>query len=217
MNENLIVNLESRKVVTATFRKLAAVKKEKIYDAVVAAFGNDTFARVSIETIAGGAAVAKGSLIQYFESKENLAVFAAEILFDNYQAHWERHFAMAFVGRVRDKITKFLSEEIRYWLLHPAEARFYIKMMHENGAGFAASFREGFHELRLDYLHEIMHSGIEAREIGPGADIEAAAALLAAYQSELVSQIIATEKRKSLEFYTAIIRRSIEIVMAGLH
>lgn len=216
MNENLIVNLEARKVVTATFRKLAAAKKIKIYNAVVAAFGQESFARVSLEAIADDANVAKGSLIQYFSAKENLAVFAAEVLFDHYQAHWEARFAVGSVGRVRDKIIRFFAEEIRYWYENRAEALFYTKMMHENGAGFAASFREGFHELRLDYLHEILHSGIESREIGPNADIEAAAALVAAYQGDLVCQVITEEKRKSPEFYTAIIKRTVEIVMAGL-
>lgn len=216
MNENLIVDLEGRGVVSVTFRKLAAAKKEKIYRAILDAFGKDAFARVALESIARSAQVAKGSLVQYFSNKENLAVFGAETLFDGYQAHWERHFAVAQNGRARDRIIRFLFEEIRYWTENRAEALFYVKMMYENGAGFATSFREGFHELRLDYLHELLHSGIETREIRAGADIEVAAAMLAAFQSDFAGHIITGEKKISPEACEAIIRRSVEIVMVGL-
>ncbi len=216
MNENLIVNLEGRKVVTATFRKLSKSKKDKIYNAIIGAFGGDAFARVSLDSIADTAGIAKGSLVQYFTEKENLAVFAAEILFDDFQAFWEKHFAVDYSGRVRDKIIKFMSGEVRYWFENKAVALFYIKMTYEHGAGFEKSFRDGFHELRLDHLHDILHSGIETRQISPNADIDAAAELLASFQGDVVYQAITEEKKKSVDFYEMMIKRSVELVIGGL-
>ena len=61
-----------------TFLRLRNEKQESIIRAAIHEFIENGFARAKIADIAQNAGVAKGSMYQYFEDKEELYVYCAE-------------------------------------------------------------------------------------------------------------------------------------------
>ena len=104
MDENLIVELEKDGVVTATFRKLAPIKKDAVYRSALNAFASASAERAALDDIARKAKVSKGSLFQYFTHKNNLLAFVTELFFDEYQQFWESYLAREQAVRVHDRL-----------------------------------------------------------------------------------------------------------------
>lgn len=216
MNENLIVMLEERKIVTSTFRKLNPAKKAAIYSAIIRSFGVHTYAAVTLDDVADAAGIAKGSLVQYFSEKENFAVFASEILFDSYQAYWEDYSSHSYIARIGDRLYKYILAEIEYWRGHRNEAAFYIKMMYENGAGFAGSFAEGFIDIRREQLTSILERGVSHGEFSREANIKSAVALMSAWQTEFIRKAIYSKVSSESEKTKKAVKECLSIILNGL-
>ena len=188
MDENIIVRLEKAGVVTATFRRLDTLKKEKIFRATLSAFAADTFDRVSLDNISLKADVSKGSLIQYFALKENLLLFVSEIVFDNYQTFLEEYFAAEEPVRVRERLNQFINSHISYWIKNPDEFRFIVKMIYENINPLSSDFVNGFFEILKERISIIIKCGIERGEIKRNANIDSVSGLILASFSDIMCQ-----------------------------
>ena len=87
LDENVIVELVGRKVVSDTFRRLAPEKKLQVYRAATRLFGTYGYDGLSVNRICREAGISKGSFFQYFESKSYLLEFTI-LIFDDYLAKW---------------------------------------------------------------------------------------------------------------------------------
>ncbi|MCX6826583.1 MAG: TetR/AcrR family transcriptional regulator [candidate division Zixibacteria bacterium] len=165
MDENVIVALEKRGVVSATFRKLEPVKKKTIYKVVLAAFAEDIFESVSLEKVALAAGISKGSLIQYFMHKGNLLEFAGGIFLDDYRRHWDNYFMTEYAVRAKDRIANFMAAHLDYWDNAKTEFKFFMKIHYENSADLTKGIRNEFLKLRSGYFSQIIGRGMETGEI----------------------------------------------------
>lgn len=76
----LILELESRGLVTRTFRRLDPDRQQAIIDAILAEAGERGPAEINIKQVAARAEVSVGSLYQYFGSREKLLEFSVELV-----------------------------------------------------------------------------------------------------------------------------------------
>lgn len=172
MDENLVIELEKRGMVTATFRKLAPDKKDEIYRAALRCFAGDIFDRVSLDLIAETAAVSKGSLVQYFGAKENLLRFTAAIFLDEYRKIWESYFGREHPIRTRERVIGYLKERLTQWDRDRTGFRFFMKMEYENRRELSREFRESLAERRAVLVRNIIERGMETGEIRRDLGIE---------------------------------------------
>ncbi len=169
MNENLIIELEKSGIVTATFRKLAPDKKKTIYHSALEAFAKSVFDRVSLDEIACGAEISKGSLVQYFTHKENILAFTVEVFLDNYQEHWDDYFQHEHAVRVRDRLQLYINAHLDYTDISKAESDFLLKMLFENSHEYSEQFRETVRQMQLSHFQSFISRAVQTGEIRAGA------------------------------------------------
>ncbi len=178
MNENLIIELEKDKTVTATFRKLEPAKREKIYRTAVEAFSNEVYDRVSLDGIAGSAQFSKGSLIQYFTNKENVLKFVMKIFLDDYKDYWAKYFAGETAVRAKERIITFFLAMVESWEMDKTAFRFHIKMCFENDANLTREYREKMIQIQSEGLNKIIRRGMETGEIRRDIEVQVITELL---------------------------------------
>ena len=76
---------------TQTFCRLRDEKQEGIMRSAVHEFVNNGFARATVSDIAKGAGVAKGSMFQYFENKEEIFVYCAKWCLEVFMKKLDKH------------------------------------------------------------------------------------------------------------------------------
>lgn len=165
LDENAIVDLVERKVVSDTFRRLPPDKKNLVYRAAIRLFGRYGYDGLAVDRICREAGISKGSFFQYFESKSHLLEFSI-LLFDDYLA-----------GRVaelrRNETAVLARDRLRYLYdallsnaqLHPAEQKFFLFVTH--GLEHAGVVLEGIDLERhvRRYVDEIVERAVQTGEI----------------------------------------------------
>lgn len=214
MNENLIVSLEESGIVTATFRRLSPVKKEKLYKTALQAFSSDIFDRVSLDNLADTAEVSKGSLFQYFGNKENLLYFVCEIFIDEYRRFWDRYFSGERAVRAHDRVKSFLMEQVSYFSERKNESKYYLVITYETGEELSRKFTGDIRRIHYDYLMRIISRGQETGEIRADFNGKYITELVQFVVDGILHKIISREK--SHEDYEAYIARAMGALFDGI-
>jgi len=189
LNENLIAELSSRKIVNETFRRLDPKKKNKIYKTAVRLFAEYGYDGLAIDQLCEQSSISKGSFFQYFPSKSHLFEFVI-LVFDDYLAGW--------IDDIRNKETAVLARNRILYLyqalvinsrLFPDEERFFLyvssSLSHATVAVEGIDLSRHFHE----YVNEIIRRGVETGEIRGDVEVD--------LTSYLVSLIIEGILRRS--------------------
>jgi len=172
VNENLVVEMVQRGVVSTTFRRLLPDKKERIYQSAVRLFGEYGYDGLPVDRLCREAGISKGSFFQYFLSKTNLLEFAV-LVFDDYLARW--------VAELRTRETSVFARDRLLYLyqslvvnarLHRSEQKFYLFVTH--ALDHAGVVLEGIDLERhfRDYLREIVERGEQTGEIRGDFEVE---------------------------------------------
>jgi len=216
MDENLIVRLEEEKIVTATFRRLAVRKRRKLFEAVIGCVAARPFERVTLDNLAAGAGVSKGSLIQYFTTKENLLLFAAELAADEYHAFCDSYFAREQAVRVRERLEKFFEAHFDYWHKAGAGFRFYIRLRYESGGSAAERFGEDMAGLQYHHLAAIIRRGVDTGEIRRDLGLDHITFVFLAILEELTREYAVASKQSRQADIRGHSARLIALVLDGV-
>ncbi len=165
INENLVSELVERKIVTDTFRRLSATKKNRIYNMAVQLFGEYGYDGLSIDRLCEKAGISKGSFFQYFPSKTHLFEFVI-LIFDDYLAKW--------IDEIKNKETAVLAKDRLLYLyqaliinskLFTDEQKFFLYV--SSSLSHATVFIEGIDLTRhfQQYIKEIIERGVKTGEI----------------------------------------------------
>ena len=198
LDENLIAELVSRKVITDTFRRLHAEKKEQIYQAAVSLFGQYGYDGLSVDRICRECAISKGSFFQYFPSKSHLLEFVL-LLFDGYVYDW--------VSEIRAAEKAVLARERLGYLYHAiavnsrlfsAEQTFYL--FATRGLRHAGVTIEGVDLERhfREYIGDIVRRGEETGEIRGDYEIETTAYLVSVLMDGIVARSFSDKRRAAV-------------------
>jgi AcrR family transcriptional regulator len=195
LNENLILELAQKEIVTDTFRRLLPDKKERIYRTAIRLFGEYGYDGLSIDQLCREAGISKGSFFQYFPSKSHLLEFAL-LIFDNYLAQW--------VADIKTKEPSALASERLLYLyqtlvanskLNKSEEKFYHfitnAMYHSVVTIEGIDLERHFH----DYVTEIIERGEQTGEIRGDFDVDLISHLVALVIGALVCRQYADSER----------------------
>ncbi|MFH1687486.1 MAG: TetR/AcrR family transcriptional regulator [bacterium] len=165
LDENLIVELVRRGVITQTFRRLDPDKKERIYRAALKLFGKFGYDGLSVDEVCHEGSISKGSFFQYFPSKTHLLEFAV-LVFDHYLDELVAELrAGDRAARAADRLLYLYRSLAVNSRLYPDEERFYLFVT--RALDHAAVSLEGIDLERhfSDYVVEIIERGETSGEI----------------------------------------------------
>lgn len=192
LNENFIVQLVKREVITDTFRKLPADKKERIYRVSIELFGRYGYDGLSVDQLCQAVSISKGSFFQYFPSKSHLLEFDV-LIFDD--------FLSDLIDEVRQNETAVLARDR---ILHLYRALVLSSRLSKPEQSFflfitramehAGVILEGIDLERHfnDYISEIIERGSATGEIRRDAEVELTSYLVSLVISSLLNSEYST-------------------------
>ena len=157
--------MDSFNTSTNKFEQLADLKQKSIIDASVSEFANNGFKNASVNKIVEKAGISKGSLFNYFKSKN--------LLFDHiYQIALRE--VKSYLAKVRDesanddfftRFSKIINAGIVFIYKHPRLAKIYFRLLNSNDSPHGKEIIQNLHSEAIRYLTEFVEKGIEREEL----------------------------------------------------
>jgi AcrR family transcriptional regulator len=162
-----------------TWSNLPAGKRRRVVDAAMAEFGARGFSTGSLNVIAREAAVAKGSLFQYFDDKLDLFAYIC----DECSTRVRDHMVGALDTRAPeeplfDTMRWAALEFIDYFTQHPLERGVTFASNFEIDPAVRASVRRVTNRHYIDVLRPLIKLAADRGELRAGADHDQLLALL---------------------------------------
>ncbi|MHC1727336.1 MAG: TetR/AcrR family transcriptional regulator [Syntrophobacteraceae bacterium] len=160
------------------FNKLEDSKKSKIMDAAVEEFSLHGFRQASVNRMVERIGIAKGSLFQYFGTKEGLFKvifnYAVELVRQSLRQVKRETADADFFERIKESTlagTRFINR-------HPRIYRIYLKMIFQEDFPLRAEFLQQVHLFSAEYLRPIVEAGVAKGELRPDTNVEMAVFML---------------------------------------
>ena len=157
--------MNSTSTSTNKFEQLADIKQKSIIDASVYEFANNGFKNASVNKIVEKAGISKGSLFNYFKSKN--------LLFDHiYQIALRE--VKTYLVKVRDesenddfftRFSKIISSGITFISKHPRLAKIYFRLLNSDDSPHGKAIIQKLHSEAIRYLTDFVEVGIERNEL----------------------------------------------------
>ncbi len=161
-----------------TFNKLDEGKKSKILDAAVDEFARHGFRQASVNRMVERIGIAKGSLFQYFGSKEGLFKvifdYAVELVRQSLREVKKETGGADFFERIKESVLA----GIRFIERHPRVYRIYLKMIFQEDFPLRTEFLQQVHLFSAEYLRPVVEAGIARGDLRADTDIEMAVFML---------------------------------------
>lgn len=160
----------------ATFRQIKPEKQEHILRTAARVFAERGFARTDVAEIAARAGVAKGSLYNYFESKEDLYVHicrdgmrrSREAVYGNLDPAWD----------IYRQVERIFANGFQFLRAHPEYLRLYLNVSSAGMESFAEQLTLEVEKRTADHLKGVLKRDREAGRIRPDIDVNMAAFLI---------------------------------------
>ena len=150
---------------TNKFEQLADSKQKSIIDASVYEFANNGFKNASVNKIVENAGISKGSLFNYFKSKN--------LLFDHiYQIALRE--VKSYLAKVRDesenddfftRFSKIINSGVAFINKHPRLAKIYFRLLNSDDSPHGKTIIKKLHSEAIRYLTDFVETGIERNEL----------------------------------------------------
>lgn len=155
-----------------TFKNLESGKKDRILDSAIDEFADHGFRQASVNRIVQKLGIAKGSIFQYFGSKEGLFHFifdhAVELVRRSLRQVKQETAETDFFERIRRSILA----GIQFIQRHPRVYRIYLKMIFQEDFPLRAEFLQQVHLFSGEYLRPLVEAGIARGELRADLNVE---------------------------------------------
>lgn len=164
--------------VAERFHNLPDEKKERILFVASEEFSQKGYAGASINSIVGELGIAKGSLFQYFGTKDGLFRFvfthALERVKDNLRQVRDHSPRKDLPSRLRDTLTA----GVRFIREHPLLYRLYLKLMTDDTIPFRNDMLLSLRRYSVEYILSLLEDARERGELAEHVDLNRAAFML---------------------------------------
>jgi len=188
---------------TRTFQNLDGAKQRRILKAALEEFSDHGFQSASINRIVSRLGIAKGSLYQYFRSKQGLFLF----VFD-----YALNLVKDYLRGVRsDTVHLDVFERIRETFLsgagfvrkHPKLYNVYLRMVLEGGIPLRRQLIESIRSESVDFLESLLEEGRKRGEVAAHVDLRKTAFLLDAMLDRFLQAYSMAHQDAGLSIYRA--------------
>jgi len=155
-----------------TFKKLEKDKKQRVLDTAVDEFAEHGFRQASVNRIVQKLGIAKGSIFQYFGTKEGLFGFIFDHAVDLVRQVLRQVKQETAEADFFERIRGSLLAGIRFIEQHPHVYRIYLKMIFQEDFPLRAEFLQQVHLFSAEYLKPHVEAGIARGELRSDLDVE---------------------------------------------
>jgi TetR/AcrR family transcriptional regulator len=196
-----------------TFDQLSPSKKERVLTAAAQLFAERGFARTDMAEVAVRAGVAKGSLYNYFESKDDLYLHVCrdglersrQAVYDGLEPEWD----------VFRQIDHIFRQGVSFALTRPEYIRLYLNISAAGGDRFADELTLEVERHTADYLKKIITDGIHCGLVRPNLDVNMAAFLINSLYIMFVISLVSGHYRIRMKGYLKIEGELNELTIEG--
>lgn len=157
-----------------TFKNLESDKQQRILDTAVEEFASHGFRQASVNRMVQRLGIAKGSIFQYFGTKEGLfhVVFdhAVELVRHSLRQVKQTTAETDFFERLRQS----LIAGIHFIDRHPKVYKIYLKMVFQEDFPLRAEFLQQVHLFSAEYLRPLVVAGVTSGALRADLDVNAA-------------------------------------------
>lgn len=143
-----------------TFKNLDSSKQEKVLDAAIDEFAEHGFNLASMNRMVQRLGIAKGSLFQYFGSKEGLFRFVFDHAVNLVRRSLRKAKQESADGDFFDHIHRSLLAGIDFIDSHPRVYQIYLKMLLQENFPLRAQFLQRVRLFSAEYLTPLVEIGI---------------------------------------------------------
>lgn len=155
-----------------TFKKLDEAKKARILDAAVEEFSRHGFRQASVNRMVERVGIAKGSLFQYFGSKEGLFTVIFDYAVELVRKTLRQVKKQTGDGDFFERIKESMLAGVGFIERHPRVYRIYLKMIFQEDFPLRAEFLQQVHLFSAEYLQPVVEAGIARGDLRADTDIE---------------------------------------------
>jgi TetR/AcrR family transcriptional regulator len=190
-------------LVRNTFKNLDSGKRGKVLDAAVDEFAEYGFGSASMNRIVQRLGIAKGSLFQYFGSKEGLFRFVFEHAVDLVRQSLRQVKRESDDGDFFERIYRSLLAGIDFIDRHPRVYQIYLKMLFQENFPVRAQFLQQVRLFSVEYLTPLVEHGIAHGELRPDLDVAMTAFYLDALMDRFLQAYCVSYVDAGTGFYQA--------------
>lgn len=171
---------------TRLFRSLAPEKRDTVFKAAVREFASKGYRNASMNSVVKIARISKGSLFQYFRTKQDLfdgVVEMAVIEVKNYLRQVrEDTDAMSFF----DRLARLIRAGFEFIDAHPLLARIYFQLIQSGETPFGAERMLHLHKLSDEFMADLIRDAVSRGEIREDLEVDRTAFLVNALMETLL-------------------------------
>lgn len=157
-----------------TFQNLEDEKQQRILNAAIDEFAGHGFKEASINRMVQRLGIAKGSIFQYFGSKEGLFRVVFDHAVERIKSSLRRVKALTGEKDFFECIRQSLLAGVQFIDDHPRIYRIYLKMLFQEDFPLRTEFLQRLHLFSAEYLESLVEAGLAAGDLRPALDIKAA-------------------------------------------
>jgi TetR/AcrR family transcriptional regulator len=182
-----------------TFSIISEQKRDRIYDAAALEFAREGYEKANIKNIADRAQVSKGSLYDYFDSKEDLYLDVCTHGITMSRANIDSIIddGKDFFSQIRDIFHQGLAFVTRY----PQYAQLYVNISSSGMERFADRLTLAVEKHTADYYKTVIRRGIDDGFIRPDLDVDMSAFLINSMYVMMIISIVSRHYRIRLGEY----------------
>lgn len=171
---------------TNLFKNLPAEKQEKVFQAAVSEFASKGYKNASMNSLVKTAGISKGSLFQYFRTKQDLFDGIVEMAAGRVKQ---------YLKQVRDetaemgffqRLDQLLRAGFAFIDRHPLLARVYFHLLQSGESPFGSDRILSLHRQGDEFLADLISQAVERGELRQDLDTERTAFLLKALLETLL-------------------------------
>ncbi len=126
---------------TELFAKIDEKKRESIFEASLSEFAAQGYSLASTNRIVRASEISKGSLFQYFETKESLYYYVLDRVVAEYIEALGRHF---YSSDLFEMVSEYVRSELGWYAAHPREYRLLLEAFHNDGSEISRRIAERY-------------------------------------------------------------------------
>ena len=153
----------------ATFNGLPQEKKERVLAAATDLFAERGFHRTEMDEIARRAGISKGSLYNYFKSKDDLFLHICNLGIHGFrQSVWRE---IPSDWDIYRQVEELFRREVPLILEHPQNFQIYLNLASSGMKGFATRYSQKGEEFAAKRLKALLREGIESGIVRKDLDV----------------------------------------------
>lgn len=199
-----------------TFENLPDDKRGRVLDAAIEEFAEHGFAGASMNRLSARLGIAKGSIFQYFGTKEGLFSYAFGRAVDLFKGPLK---AAREASRSRgffEVVEQSLLAGVGFIAEHPSIYRIYLKMLHHEGVPLRERFLVEVRAASARYFRPLVEQAMSRGELRADLDPDLAVYLLDAVLDRFLQSLVVSHLDAGSGLYGAdraqVERRAREIV-----